>query len=258
MKIFPFAKTVLALILVSTTFGLLAGDHMFYEMQGQTLKQITQTTNQLFEPDAEPGSSWFGLIFDAQLTAAEGSTLQLSSGLEIYLERESLTHHPRGFLLWSGQAFDNEGLVGHAQFIILDGAVEGHVALGHRFLVVTSLGNGLHRISLKEEAPELEVITAPEPGGSNQRASCLGTPTLSVFSDFCLGYNTASWTSVSGATYYDLKLIGGGVIYSGSATSAYVNIGCCANKYLQVRACDGSGCGTYSASKLARYYSTCL
>jgi len=92
--------------------------------------------------------------------------------------------------------------------------------------------------------------------------SGLAAPTLSMMPEFCRGFNTASWTAVSGATSYQLYTSSSSnpnnsyLYWSGTSTSKFMNVS--SNQYVWVKACNSSGCSDFSNSKLARYYSVCL
>jgi hypothetical protein len=94
-----------------------------------------------------------------------------------------------------------------------------------------------------------------------------GPPTpasLSVRSEFCLGYVSLSWSSSTGATYYEVQQAGSSdyafpwLIYSGSGTSLFHDGGPGTN-YYRVRACNANGCSGYrNGDSPGRYYNPCL
>jgi hypothetical protein len=87
------------------------------------------------------------------------------------------------------------------------------------------------------------------------------TPSLNITTDYCRGLGTANWSSVDGATSYELLVSDYSdmsysyTAYSGSETSHRYNID--KDKHLAVRACDSDGCGELSLSKWAQYYIPC-
>jgi hypothetical protein len=86
-----------------------------------------------------------------------------------------------------------------------------------------------------------------------------------VSSWLCYGTHSAYWSSVSGATHYQLMASTSSsftspylVTFSGG-TSAVFNIAQYETLYLRVRACNAGGCGSYSSQAVADdYYTTCI
>lgn len=89
-------------------------------------------------------------------------------------------------------------------------------------------------------------------------------PTLTVVPEHCFGSNTLAWTTISGATHYQLfssstiTFTGSDRIYIGSNTGLFVNVAYNSTEYFRVRACNGNGCGPYSSIKSASYFNGCL
>lgn len=86
---------------------------------------------------------------------------------------------------------------------------------------------------------------------------------ISVWSERCYGLNQVSWSSVFGASEYELwgssssNFSSSWRIYRGPSTSRSINVG--GTTYLRVRACNIAGCGSYrTASSTAKYYYGCL
>jgi Zn-dependent metalloprotease len=75
---------------------------------------------------------------------------------------------------------------------------------------------------------------------------------ISATSSSCFGYHSVSWSSSAGAESYVLKFSQNGsfssgqTMYSGSATSAFVDIP--SNGQLAVQACNDSGCSGFTAT----------
>jgi hypothetical protein len=88
-------------------------------------------------------------------------------------------------------------------------------------------------------------------------------PTLSLESQFCLGWVDLYWTSSTGATSYEVQRSSANtftfptLIYSGPNTYLTHNGGT-GTKYYRVRACNANGCSGYSNTRSAQYYSPCL
>ncbi len=91
--------------------------------------------------------------------------------------------------------------------------------------------------------------------------SGLAAPSLTVFSEYCYGLNSASWNAVSGATSYKLYTSsvnnpsGAYLYWTGTTTTKFMNVS--SNQYVWVKACDSSDCSGFSNSGQARYYSVC-
>ena len=89
-------------------------------------------------------------------------------------------------------------------------------------------------------------------------------PTLTVVPGLCFGANTLSWTSVSGADHYQVfqsassGFSGSSRISVQTTRTLIVDIDYMDTQYFRVRACNGSGCGSYSSIKSASYYNGCI
>ena len=89
----------------------------------------------------------------------------------------------------------------------------------------------------------------------------LGAPRLTVRWEYCLGFNEAHWTAMSGATSY--RLYSGATsnpnnaaqIYSGPYTDHWFQVN--RNQNVWVKACNSSGCSSFSNMQLARYENVC-
>ncbi len=82
---------------------------------------------------------------------------------------------------------------------------------------------------------------------------------LTVNSFQCYGFNSASWSSVSGATEYRLYNTGGWtpvLLYSGPNTIADFNVN--SSTPVNVMACNAGGCSGWSPTANAQFYSGCL
>lgn len=99
--------------------------------------------------------------------------------------------------------------------------------------------------------------------GGGTPSSVPPTPTLSLESQYCLGWVDLFWSSSTGATSYEVQTSTSGnftftvLIYSGADTSLFYNGGT-GTKYYRVRACNANGCSGYSNTGIGRYYSPCL
>lgn len=85
----------------------------------------------------------------------------------------------------------------------------------------------------------------PFSGGANLPAPSV----LDVAPDFCLGWATMTWTSVPGATSYELERTSStfgfsSIVFQGPGLSFYENGGTGTKTY-RVRACDASACSAY-------------
>lgn len=89
---------------------------------------------------------------------------------------------------------------------------------------------------------------------------------LSVQSDFCLGWVFLSWSSSTGATYYELQrsssstFTSANLIYSGASTSFFGNVAYSSGStWFRVRACNANGCSGYrNGNSSVQYYPICL
>ncbi|MDJ0840772.1 MAG: zinc-dependent metalloprotease [Acidobacteriota bacterium] len=97
-------------------------------------------------------------------------------------------------------------------------------------------------------------------------ASCLqstglAAPTLTVQPEWCLGYNSLSWTAVSGATSYEIWMSSSSnpayAYKYGTTTGTFQFVNVPAQRYVWVKACNSSGCSDFSNRGTARYYSAC-
>jgi len=92
--------------------------------------------------------------------------------------------------------------------------------------------------------------------------SLLAIPNLSVQWEYCYGLNFADWSSVAGATHYQLyqsystNSSNAYQVYSGTSNFKFLNVN--SNQYFWVKACDSSGCGSFSNMAMARHFSTCF
>lgn len=87
---------------------------------------------------------------------------------------------------------------------------------------------------------------------------------LSVQSHYCYGWVDLSWSSSTGATYYEVQRSSSStftfpaLIYSGADTYLTHNGGS-TTQYYRVRACNANGCSGYrNGNGPGRYYSPCL
>lgn len=102
-------------------------------------------------------------------------------------------------------------------------------------------------------------VTTGIPGGVIPGA----TSNLRVISERCYGNNILIWEKASGTVeYYEAwaslnsdflspyKLI--------SSTTLQTSINVSTKRYIKVKACNSSGCGSYSNQVIALYFSSCL
>lgn len=86
---------------------------------------------------------------------------------------------------------------------------------------------------------------------------------LTIFLEYCYGLNTAQWSSVSGATYYELYGSSSPTFTSQwlvtSTTGTIDAFSVSGTTYLRVRACNASGCSGYRVgNQPAQHYYGCL
>lgn len=88
-----------------------------------------------------------------------------------------------------------------------------------------------------------------------------GTPDpIYSISEYCRGIHNINWQAMSGATYYELyssvspSFPSPTLRYSGSSTTATINVGANSTWYLKVRACNAYGCTDFSQAVTATYY----
>lgn len=277
------SKLVYVFLLSLASLSVSANHQLFYEFEGYQPSEQTSVA----DDDRSVIASWHGWIMEAALTRPDEATLlTLSNGEVFVLERHSLEPQADGALIWSGKVYDAIGQEGHASFILQEEGVRGHVSISHTFLEISAIGRGLHLIQQvsqehsdrdgdpvvrgagngtggqKKQVRENEGGTGDSSreaaGGSGEPArTALGTPTLTVRPDFCYDSVFAFWTSVPGADYYKVSVVGGSNIYKGPAESAWLLFGCCQSRYLVVRACNSTGCGEPSAPAFAQYFNIC-
>jgi hypothetical protein len=93
-----------------------------------------------------------------------------------------------------------------------------------------------------------------------------GIPTtMSSSSSMCYGLNDVAWGAVAGADSYRVygsessAFTSFGLVYSGSDTSALIDVGLWPNPpvYLRARACNSMGCSNFSPQATATYFNGC-
>jgi hypothetical protein len=124
----------------------------------------------------------------------------------------------------------------------------------------------LGTIDIPSEGCMLQACTAPPSGA----------PVLTVYNGFCGGRHSRTWTSVAGATYYQMQAkpefdyglgIGPstpwaniplsnmypGIVVDTTATRCPGNSS--SNYYMRIRACNDCGCSVWSSEKYFQYWS---
>lgn len=92
--------------------------------------------------------------------------------------------------------------------------------------------------------------------------SAPGTPT-GVFVEKCRQSNVITWNSVSNAEHYQVlvslssSFTNPEVVYFGTQLGMIVSVVQGSTKYAKIRACNGSGCGSYTSQETLSYSSTC-
>ncbi|WP_299574448.1 RHS repeat domain-containing protein [uncultured Shewanella sp.] len=99
---------------------------------------------------------------------------------------------------------------------------------------------------------------------SSSGGSVPGTPTnLKVVSERCFGNNSLYWTKASGTVQqYEVWASTNSSFSSpyrlktSTSTGSFINVP--STRYVKVKACNTSGCGSYSNQVTARYFGSCL
>lgn len=105
-----------------------------------------------------------------------------------------------------------------------------------------------------------QTAMTPRVGASGAPA----TPaSLTIYLEYCHGLNTAEWSAVSGATYYELYGSSSPSFPSQwlvtSTTGTFDAFSVSGTTYLRVRACNASGCSGYRVgNQPAKYFSGCF
>ena len=189
--------------------------------------------NRMTTVNRDDGSAIIGLAYDVQGNLAkkngEGFSFDLGNRLRDVGARESYAYDAHGRRVG---AYNAQGDI--LSFYGSDGT--------------------LRRQHNKRTGTELEYISL----GNHliaqvQTPVALSTPVLSGPATVATGSYTLSWTSVSNANRYELRVSSDGgaawnAAYAGAANAHAVSGAPKGTRHYQVRACQGTGCGGWSAS----------